>query len=770
MANPPACDATIAICTYNRIGTLPKTLQSLSGLRGPYTFEVVVVNGPSNDGTDAFLKTRKDIRVFENPEQNLAISRNIAIANARGRYISFIDDDAIPEPDWLTLVLDAFAHDDGLSAVGGFIRDANGIAFQAQYTFCDSFGRGYPCSNPDYAKIVGMFDGPVYPSLTGTNVTFRREDLLDIGGFDEVFAYFLDETDVNKRLADAGKRMLVVPEAEIHHKYAPSHLRTKDNLSRNMFPIARSIAYFTLRHGVPDRGWDAAIARIKAFYADEFGWKSDQFSQGKITKTEFEALIAQTAEGIRRGVDKYFDPIAPDATPALRVARHTRPSAPVVRKMTRPDGILRLCMLSQDHGHPQFGGIGRWSNLVARGLAEMGHEVTLLGDLHKHAGPEFCDFTQAGYWSHALSQFELGQALSVDCLGLPPALADASKRKLIEIQRIQTRRDFQLVSSPIWDVEGAAVIGSGLLPNVLSLHTCAGMMLSSKPEWREDQRYFQDQVMAVMTAERQALQRTRFLLANSEAVLKDISELYGLDLSSRPHAVVPHGIDDIANPKGLLQARQKARKANGTPLRILFLGRLERRKGVAHLVPVIDRLLEEGADIAVDIVGGRVDDMLFQMVMDLTAKHPDRVIWHGYMADDALDGLMRQADIFFAPSTYESFGLIYAEAMRYAIPSVGFATGGVIEVVTDGEDGVLAPLGDDEALYKALLGLIEHPTRLLRMSRAARRSFEDRFHYTLMAQRLAEVYQGVAQQVRVKPAGSAGQFRKSHLKKPLHCH
>lgn len=738
----PACDATIAICTYNRIGTLPRTLEALKMLRGPYSFEVLVVNGPSDDGTAEFLASRDDIRVLNNSELNLSVSRNIAIANATGKYIAFIDDDAVPEPDWLTLVLDRMEAETDIAAAGGFIRDANGIKFQAQYVYCDVFGQGFPCDNPDYATFLSR-EKRLYPSLTGTNVIFRLEALKAVGGFDEVFAYFLDETDVNKRMDDAGMRMLVIPEAEIHHKYAPSHLRTAEGTSRNMYPIARSVGYFAHRHGAPEVGWEATAERLKTFYRNEFAWKSETLSQGKIDKEQFQAVLHQTRKGILDGIDLAFEAVAPEATPGRRVEKHKAPGAPVVRKMRPGDAALRLCMFSQDHGRENFGGIGRWTNLVARGLTERGYEVTVIGELEAKAQQEYCDFTADGFWSHNLRHFEREAGREMDCLGLPPALANASKRKLAEMRRVMPRRRFQVASSPIWDVEGAALIGAGDVPTVLSLHTCAGLMLESKPEWRENESFYTNHVLRVINAEIQALRRSRLILANSTAIMKDISDLYGLDLFARPHAVVPHGIDDIAAPEGLLEARQAAR-SGGAPLRVLFLGRLETRKGVAHMVPVLDELLQRYDDIAIDLVGNRVDDANFKLVSELLEKYPGKVTWHGFLSDAALDGLMRRVDIFFGPSLYESFGLIYAEAMRYSIPCVAYATGGVHEVIEDGVDGILAPLEDRKALHDALLRLVEDAGLRDRMSRAARQNFVRKFHYTLMAERLAEVYQQAA--------------------------
>jgi len=737
----PECLATIAICTYNRISTLPRTLRSLQALRGDFAFEVLVVNGPSTDGTTEYLETCPGIRVLQNPELNLAVSRNIAIANAAGRYISFIDDDAIPEPDWLELVVGRLEADPGLSALGGFIRDADGINYQARYVTCDALGRTYFGDDPDYVALLSG-DVHTFPSLTGTNVTFRLEDLRRIGGFDEVYAYFYDETDVNKRMDDAGLRAEVLPQAEIHHKYAPSHLRTEKKVATNMYPIAKSTAYFAIRHGGPAFGWEAAVERLQSFYANEFKWKMETLSSGNLDHAGFRELMNQTRRGITEGIDLAMERLeAGDAAdPQAPLARHAQPAPPVLRQANGPDrDLLRLCMFSQDHGFAQQGGIGRWTNLVARGLAERGHEVTVLGHLGQQRPQEFCDFTDHGYWSHNLGRFEREAGRERDCLGLPASVANPSKRMLSEIERIQPRRQFQLASSPIWDVEGAALIAAGTLPTVLSLHTCTGLILPSKPEWRENEDYYRNHVLRVMNAEIQALKRCPMILANSEAILRDISGVYGMDLFDRPHAVVPHGLADIEAPEGLLEARQAAR-AEGAPLRVLFLGRLETRKGIAHLVPALQQLLETREDIVVDLIGAKVDEDNFKLVSDLCAAWPERVVWHGFLADEETDALMRQADLFVAPSLYESFGLIYVEAARYAIPSVGFAVGGVPEVVEDGTDGLLVPEGDVAALAAALLRLVEEDDLRARMSRAARASFEAKFGYALMAERLEQVY------------------------------
>lgn len=69
--------------------------------------------------------------------------------------------------------------------------------------------------------------------------------------------------------------------------------------------------------------------------------------------------------------------------------------------------------------------------------------------------------------------------------------------------------------------------------------------------------------------------------------------------------------------------------------------------------------------------------------------------------------LYRDCDVFAAPSIYESFGLVYLEAMAHGKPAIGCLAGGVPEVVVDGATGLLIPPGDSAALARAILKLAQ---------------------------------------------------------------
>ena len=110
--------AAIVINTLNRANLLPNTLKSFLHLDFD-NFEVIVVNGPSTDGTVEILEQWKDkIKIGHCPEPNLSMSRNIGIAMASGDVVLFIDDDAIPEPEWLNQIMNGFDSPE-VAATGG---------------------------------------------------------------------------------------------------------------------------------------------------------------------------------------------------------------------------------------------------------------------------------------------------------------------------------------------------------------------------------------------------------------------------------------------------------------------------------------------------------------------------------------------------------------------------------------------------------------------------------------------------------------------------
>ena len=163
---------------------------------------------------------------------------------------------------------------------------------------------------------------------------------------------------------------------------------------------------------------------------------------------------------------------------------------------------------------------------------------------------------------------------------------------------------------------------------------------------------------------------------------------------------------------------------------ILFLGRLEKRKGIVDLLAAIPQIVAAAPYVRFTIAGA--DNSLYDGFQARTGQtypawfahnHPDMapfVRFLGGVSDEQLNRLYQSCDLFVAPSLYESFGLIYLEAMNYGKPVVGCRAGGIPEVVDDGVTGILVEPGAPQALAEAILRLVRSPALLNAMGEAGR--------------------------------------------------
>jgi GT2 family glycosyltransferase len=415
---------SVVINTLDRADQLERTLTSLGQLRYP-AFEAVVVHGPGRDRTPEVLKRfAPAIRVGTCPEPNLAMSRNIGVAMARGDIVAFLDDDAIPEPDWLDRMATAFT-DPGVGGAGGFIRDRDGIRFQHQAIIADRLGEAVSFPQLPADPGPGRYFSP-----TGTNVAIRRAALLAIGGFDEEYAYFLDETDLNLRLTDAGWRLVSIPDAEVHHKFAASNLRRTDRVPRSLYLIARSKSYFCWVNAAPIHSAEEIRRELRRF-TDEHQGKIERFlKRRKIDAATAERLLAEVGQGLADGER--------DAASPRRLLSLPTTGAEEGFKLYRADGGLRVCLVS-----PGFTG-DRAMQKAAADLVAHDYEVTVISRGRARApSVEFQD----GLWLHCVVPAPVTFATL-----LSPAERFATAA-ITEVLRIGQRRQFQVVAGRAADME-----------------------------------------------------------------------------------------------------------------------------------------------------------------------------------------------------------------------------------------------------------------------------------------------------------------------------
>lgn len=242
--------ASVIIVSRGRPDHLHLCLTALTRQDHP-AFEVIVV------ADAAGLAQRPDLPVKRVPfdQANISAARNLGIAQAAGGVIAFIDDDSVAEPGWLSHLAAPFARPDVIAATG-WTRDRDGFRWQARAARMTAAGFAVPfdLAGPDPVLLAPEGGAPV--STLGTNCAFRADALRAVGGFDPIFPYHLDESDVNLRMAQAwpGGLTAIAPLAQVIHARAASAQRDGGAVPLDLSVMGRSAALFARRHGaaLPD--------------------------------------------------------------------------------------------------------------------------------------------------------------------------------------------------------------------------------------------------------------------------------------------------------------------------------------------------------------------------------------------------------------------------------------------------------------------------------------------------------------------------------------
>lgn len=306
----PALPASVVVVSRGRAGALTLCLTALVQQDHP-DFEIIVVadapglralNSWAEDtGRAGWIKTR----AFDAP--NISAARNLGIAQAAGEIVAFVDDDAVAEPTWLRRLAEPFETSPAIHAAGGYVRGRNGISYQWTAQSVDRFGTSAPLD------VTG--DQPVALSPTadraikveGTNMAFRRSVLAEIGGFDPVFRYYLDETDLTLRLAALGGETAIVPLAEVHHGYLANDTRSRARVPTDLTQIAASQAAFVRKHA-PEHQRAAAL---DAFRTAQRKRLIRHLVAGPLDPIRLRALMKGFDAGARDGQTRALAPLPP---------------------------------------------------------------------------------------------------------------------------------------------------------------------------------------------------------------------------------------------------------------------------------------------------------------------------------------------------------------------------------------------------------------------------------------------------------------------------
>jgi GT2 family glycosyltransferase len=504
---------SVVINTLNRRRYLKILFESLRHVDYK-NFEVVVVNGPSSDGTEELLyEWEHVIKSGSCSSANLSMSRNIGIAMAAGEFIAFIDDDAIPEPEWLNQAVDAFESEE-VAGVGGPVFDHTGYTFQCKYN--DATRLGNSAWRFDYPVPYNCFPRSFeFPYLSGCNVIFRRRALVEIGGFDEEFQYYLDETDVCMRLIDAGYIIKQLSNSFVHHKYAESHIR-EHKIPKYRYPILKSKIYFSNRNAHSYCTQDEIDADNINFINAHRNEIIGAVSAGELSEIDLQEFEEHATDALIHGKQAAEKPqkLITHKLLELKATTYKR-----FQKINCKDTSLVIVFLCVNDSKDHDSEIECITRNKAIDLAALGHKVHVIT---RGSNYNTVDFEQ-GIWIHRILPIDSSRSEKAVELNVPPDVWNISIAFLDELDRISTHRDINIVLSPLSGMVSAAIVISGKYKviTILSKNESLDIKLCS-----ENEKYdASNNVENFCITKYQIVKRSRGLIGADETEIKLIDSI-----------------------------------------------------------------------------------------------------------------------------------------------------------------------------------------------------------------------------------------------------
>ncbi|MBP7507588.1 MAG: glycosyltransferase family 4 protein [Prolixibacteraceae bacterium] len=386
---------------------------------------------------------------------------------------------------------------------------------------------------------------------------------------------------------------------------------------------------------------------------------------------------------------------------------------------------MNICLVSTSYPPEDVGGIGTYIYNLAQGLVELGHNVFVITQSRLIDSRKAS--TQEGV---TVIRIPMQQIPFVESFF--PGLA-WSWVVSQEIERLDRNHRIDVVEFPNWEGPGFVYLMKFKRRRVVTrMHTPYFESLKIKEGKLVS---FGDRFTCLL--EKLSCQMSDVLTSSTNYHKNMMSEEY--NFASRNTHIIPLG---LKYPK-VVPSKTKKEK-----ITILYVSRMETRKGTIDFINVIPDLLSLHDNIEFILIGqdrplapGNITHEEY-----FKKKYKDnnsQVKFLGCISDNERDHYYSECDIFVVPSIYESFGLIFVEAMSYAKPVIGCVAGGVPEVVSNGESGILVETGNLKQLREAISKLINDEELRLTIGMAARRSVEQKFNYKKMSELTEKLYKEV---------------------------
>ena len=661
---PPPPTVSVIVPTYNRAPLLPRALNSITS-QSFGDFEVLVIDDGSADDTPALMAALDDERIrYLRQSRNAGVSaaRNRGLREARGRLIAFLDSD----DEWLPELLarhvahfDELGENVGLVYSGGEHHTDGGHVEIRRPTASGEQHEAFLRDN----LILG---------ISGTVI--RRSVIATIGFFDEDIPA-IEDYDYWVRLTDFFRiGALDEPLYRYHDERAAGERKSRHHRQNQ---DAR--AYLYRKHGREMRRTGVAGAFwVKSARRELMAGNA---GRGRVMASRA-AVLAPTSPDVHHLLTHAWLPRSVRSSVVARAVGDAR------QRRRHPSGAMRVLLFTSTTRRKR-GGVQVIYDQLVTGLRSHGHSVyPAWGEPDPAGAPTWGVFRlqlprfggslrSMPAYLKALARFLRGHLrLAIALAGARPTIVNVhfARSELVGFTALRWLFGYRLVVS---------VHGTDLI----------------RPTPRDER------VLARL------LPRADAITAVSPELATLATSVPGVD-GAKVH-MITNGIDLAFWSQPLAVDRSAAT--------ILNVGRLNPgHKGQDVLLHAHRHVLRSVPSARLVLIGGGPAAPLQELADQLEIAHAVHIV--GQLEPEAVREEMAKATVFALPSTREGLPLVLLEAMAAGLPPVATPVGSVPDVVTDGS-GVLVPVGDPDALAKALVALLTDPERRAQVaSRAAARA------------------------------------------------
>jgi phosphatidylinositol alpha-mannosyltransferase len=372
---------------------------------------------------------------------------------------------------------------------------------------------------------------------------------------------------------------------------------------------------------------------------------------------------------------------------------------------------MKIALISP-YDFPYPGGVTEHIIALAKGLQQRGHQVHILAACSGY------------YWGLIPNTQPITRRVTSVRIAGATARVGLSPLGYLRIRELLTKESFDVLHlhEPLTpSITWWALLQASALPRTITVGTFHAY--HERPNWfyRQGKPIF-----------KWFFARLDSLIAVSRAAYEFAHQMFPGE-----YRIIPNGVD--LNRFG--RSLKKNPAGPDDPVTILFVGRLDQRKGFAHLLEAFIRLKPNYPQARLQVIGPFTPSecqVYRQLVRADAATDVDFV---GYVSPEELPHFYAKADIFCAPSLgFESFGIVLLEAMAAGLPVIASNIAGYRSLIVDGQEGWLTPPGQPQALAAALGQLLDQPR--LRQSMGQRGQLKARcYQWDHLVDKILEVYQ-----------------------------